>query len=177
MMIQHQRQSLRLKGYDYSNNGAYFVTICAKDRQCFLGNVVGGEMQANAMGQIVRSLWNELPTHYPGIAIDEFVIMPNHVHGIICIVGAQFIAPHINNRNEINPKGAINRAPTLGEIIRRFKGGSAYLIRKVHASTFAWQRNYHDHIIRNEKELRRIREYIVNNPLTWEQDENNPKNF
>jgi len=173
----YHRQSVRLKGYDYSQSGAYFVTICTKTRECLFGEIVDGKMRLNTAGQMARSVWEELPIHYPGINVDAFVVMPNHIHGIISIVGAQFIAPNTNDMCVINREGAINRAPTLGEIIRRFKAFSTYSIRRAHFEEFVWQRNYYERIIRNEKELQRIREYIVNNLLTWEQDENNPNSL
>ncbi|HPN32919.1 MAG TPA: hypothetical protein PK843_00255 [bacterium] len=84
----HHRRSIRLKGYDYSQAGAYFVTICTQNRQCLFGDVTDGEMRLNAAGQMVQSVWDELPLFYPGVDIDEFVVLPNHVHGIVILVGA-----------------------------------------------------------------------------------------
>ena len=115
------------------------------------------------------------------MGLDEFVIMPNHIHGILQItpVGAQFIAPKnlgATNNGVIN-KGAINRAPTLGEIVRTFKAASTRRIRRMGQDGFAWQRNYYEHIIRDEYSLIRIREYIVNNPAQWALDCENPLNF
>ncbi len=145
-----QRKSIRLKDYDYSEPGVYFVTICTKDRECLFGEVLNRQTQLNKLGIIAQEAWNELSIRFSGVETDEYIVMPNHVHGIVMIhdpdVGAQFIAPH-------SDQGAINRAPTLGEIIRTFKALTACRIRLSHLQNFKWQRNYYEHIIRNENEL------------------------
>lgn len=176
----HRRRSIRLKGYDYSQAGAYFVTICTKDKECLLGEVANGEMQLNNMGAIVQQCWNNIPRHFPNTAIDEFIVMSNHVHGIIILtnnVGAQFIAPDGNQNTTklgVMKQGAMNRAPTLGEIVRTFKARCTHAIKRLNNTVGIplWQRNYYEHIIRNETELNKIREYIISNPLNWESDEN-----
>lgn len=161
------RKSIRLKDYDYSQAGAYFVTICVKNGECVLGEVSDGKVKLNEMGSVLENTWYELLRHYPSITLDEFVVMPNHFHGIIMLdVGAQFIAPFC-------VMGVINHAPTLGKIIRHFKAKSSYLIHKTNQDFF-WQRNYFEHVIRNENDLSKIREYIQNNPLKWELDPENP---
>jgi REP element-mobilizing transposase RayT len=171
----HHRRSIRLRGYDYSQAGAYFVTVCVQGREPLFGDVVDGEMRLNDAGQMVAQCWQELPAHFPHLELDEFVVMPNHMHGII-IVGAPFMAPYGScamNLGAINP-GAINRAPTgLGEIVRSFKAVATRRIRQAGVSAFAWQRNYYEHIIRDEESLNRIREYIANNPLQWAFDREN----
>lgn len=194
----HHRRSIRLKGFDYSQTAAYFITICTHNRECFLGEVVDGTMILNEIGKMVKTIWDELP-HYFSMELDAFVIMPNHLHGII-IVGAQFIAPsfqrwpkesllHGTEKNPIDQnlankkqgtmnreQGAMNSAPTrLGKIVRTFKALCTCLIRKKQFG-FGWQRNYHEHIIRNENDLNRIREYIAFNPARWAEDEENPLN-
>jgi REP element-mobilizing transposase RayT len=172
----HHRRSLRLKGYDYTQAGAYFVTICCQHRRCVFRDIVDGEMRMNEAGQIVQAVWEELPIRCPGVDTDAFVIMPNHVHGIVTIgldagVGAQFIAPmHQGAMNQ----GAMNRAPTLGEVVRVFKAVSTYRIRRRGCPWFAWQRNYYEHIIRDDEDLTRIREYIRLNPVLWAEDAENP---
>ncbi len=128
-----------------------------------MGKISAGQMAVNSAGQIVKRLWDELPLRYPRIKTDAFVIMPNHVHGII-IVGAQFIAPSV---------GLMNRGPTLGEVIRGFKAVSTREIRKSCRPEFVWQRNYYDHIIRHDDSLNRIREYIWTNPVRWDLDKEN----
>ena len=167
----HHRRSIRLRGYDYSQAGAYFVTVCVQGREPLFGDVVDGEMRLNNAGQMVAQCWHELPAHFPHLELDEFVVMPNHMHGII-IVGAPFMAPY--GPGAVN-QGAINRAPTgLGEIVRSFKALAARRIRQAGVTAFAWQRNYYEHIIRDEEPLNRIREYIVNNPLQWALERENP---
>lgn len=165
----YRRRSERLSGYDYSQAGAYFVTICTKDRACLLGEIAAGAMHLNDAGNIVEAAYHGLPGRFRSTAIDEFVVMPNHVHGII-VVGAQFIAPPFLDANQ----GAINRAPTLGDVVRAFKAVSTRQIR-LHANPqFGWQRNYYEHVVRNEESLNRIRQYIAENPLQWAMDRENP---
>ena len=168
----HHRRSIRLHGYDYSQAGAYFVTICTKNRASLFGSVADGEIQLNKAGQIAKRAWEKLPARFPSARLDAFIVMPNHLHAII-IVGAQFIAPTANTSNE-SGKGAINRAPTLGEMVRAYKAASAAMIRRAAAPDVAWQRNYYEHVIRDEDELARIRRYIEDNPRMWETDEENP---
>lgn len=160
----HHRHSIRLRDYDYSQPGAYFVTVCVKDRKCLFGEVMDGAMRLNDTGRAVQAEWVRLPERFLSVSLDEFVIMPNHLHGIIH-VGAPFMAPA--------EPGAINRALTLGEMVRTFKAASTRTIRRS-GTSFQWQRNYYEHVIRNENELARVREYIVNNPAQWALDRENP---
>ena len=169
----HHRRSIRLKDYDYSQSGAYFVTICNKNKECLFGDVVDRKMRLNEMGIVVQQCWNVIPEHFPNTVSDEFIVMPNHIHGIIVIVGAQFIAPF--GKTMSGNQGVMNHAPTTaGEIVRAFKARCTYAINQVRITPGMplWQRNYYEHIIRNEPELNKIREYIINNPLNWESDEN-----
>ena len=178
----HHRQSIRLKEYDYSQPGAYFVTICTYQRECLLGHVEDGNIVLSVAGGIARSVWDGLPERFPSVGIDKYVIMPNHVHGIV-LVGAQFIAP--------SPKDRLaDRHPTLGEVVRAYKATVTRLVRRGdegmtalvvdkgvmnHAPTgFGWQRDFYEHVIRNEAELTAIREYISGKPARWDEDENNP---
>lgn len=169
----HWRRSIRLRNYDYTQNGAYFVTICVQDRACLLGTVVGGEMRLSEAGQIVQDVWNGLPSHYPHLQLDAWVIMPNHVHGIIVL------------HDDTVPAG-LKPAPTpiatakrhgLPEIVRALKTFSARRINVLRATpgTKFWQRNYWEHIIRDEPEYQRICAYIHNNPLQWEMDSLHPR--
>lgn len=183
----HYRRSIRLKGYDYSQAGAYSVTIVAQDRACLFGEVVGGEMWLNDAGGMIARAWETLPNRFPSVQLDTFVVMPNHMHGIIVTVGATLVvAPSdANEQNKIVTAGdrATTRvAPTVGNIIGAFK--SLTTVEYVHGVKQSgwmafrmklWQRNYHEHVIRNEASLHAIREYIVNNPLQWELDEENPR--
>jgi putative transposase len=169
------RRSIRLKGYDYKQAGAYFVTICTRDRECLFGWVTDCEMRLNDIGRKAQAAWEALPTRFANMFLDAFIVMPNHIHGII-LVGAQFIAPHHSEQNPVGvaPQGAMNRAPTLGEIVRTYKAVSTHLIRRTMKSDFAWQRNYYEHVIRDDQSLEHIRDYIVNNPARWADDEENP---
>ena len=190
----HHRRSIRLKGYDYSRAGAYFITICTKDRACLFGEVVDGEIQLNDMGHMVYQEWTHLPNRFPNIDLDAFIAMPNHIHGIIVItdvdpVGAGLVPaqPVAQNDHAPTPSGAIPSgattrvAPTVGGIVGAFK--SITTVRYTHGVIHygwppfpgrLWQRNYYEHIIRNEKSLNRIRQYIYKNPARWDMDRNNP---
>jgi len=166
-----------------SSPGAYFVTICTQNREFMFGDISLGEMKLNDAAKMVATIWDELPHNNPGIIIDEFVIMPNHIHGIIVInkhVGARLVCAHDKN-NTIEKWADMKPAPTLGDIICAFKSitTNEYIIgvKERGWKSFPgklWQRNYYEHIIRDEDELNSIREYIVNNPLNWDIDTENP---
>jgi putative transposase len=165
------RRLIRLQGYDYSQPGAYFVTICTRDRECLFGDVTDCEIRLNDIGRRAQAAWEAMPTRFAAITLDPFTVMPNHIHGII-IVGAQFIAP---NHPTLAQKGAMNRAPTLGEIVRTYKAVSTRVIRQSIDGDFTWQRNYYEHVIHDDHSLARIRDYIANNPARWAEDEENPE--
>ena len=172
-MGEHHRGSLRLQGYNYSSVGSYFITVCTQDRKIHFE-------ENSSLIDIIHAQWVELPETFPNIYLDEFTIMPNHVHGIIFIERRGLIhqTPNVS-------KGVINHAPTpqwrlmrnanvtLGKIMRHFKAKCTKLIRDQGCTEFQWQRGYYDRIIRDDIELNRIREYIQNNPLMWDTDENN----
>ncbi|MEW5745929.1 MAG: transposase [Nitrospirota bacterium] len=178
-----RRRSVRLQGYDYSREGAYFVTICIQDRACLLGEVIDGRMQLNDAGQMVTRWWNESANKFPTIESGGYIIMPNHIHSIIVIVGAALCGcPETNKQPETGQPHRV--APTLGNIIDWFKTMTTNeYIRGARTHGWQpfngklWQRNYYEHIIRNNDELNRIREYIINNPSRWAEDENNPANI
>ena len=177
------RHSIRLKKYDYSQNGFYFVTICTQNRENMFGKIVGARRDAptsivgdtpthielNQYGKIIAEVGKSLPDHHP-IELDAFQIMPNHIH---CIM-------HIVSHTSCNTvMGASRRAPTLGWIIGIFKTQCTARINAVR-NTPGWrifQRNYYEHIIRNEEEYRKTIEYIQNNPNRWDEDRNNPVNI
>ncbi len=170
----HHRQSIRLKDYDYSENGYYFVTICAKDRIEYFGKIINGKMVLNEMGKITDQCWREIPKHFPDVLLDEYIVMPDHIHGVIAIGKQNPIVGNENFRSLRGWRGAKSRS--LSSIIRGFKIG----VTKWHCQNnydFAWQKSFYDHIIRNEKSLNKIREYIRNNPPRWELDRNNPENL
>jgi REP element-mobilizing transposase RayT len=181
----HHRRSIRLKGYVYSQKGYYFVTICIQNRECLLGQLINNTILLNDAGLMVQNIWKALPDHYPGVGIDSYIIMPNHIHGIIILtVGAGHCACSYKGLTiQGQPRGV---APTmkLSDVIHRFKSLTTTIYRQsvIHHNwpSFPgklWQRNYYDHIIRNDQELNQIREYIINNPLKWETDEENPVNL
>jgi REP element-mobilizing transposase RayT len=151
------RKQLRLASFDYAAPGAYFVTICTDDRRCVLGTVDGEGVLLSPMGEIVRELWRMVPATSPGVAQDEFVVMPNHLHGIVILAEG---------------------APSLPQVIGRFKSLSTRRIRALpgEAQTRLWQRSCHEHVIRDDHSLSRIREYVANNPLKWHLDRENPIN-
>ena len=180
----HHRRSIRLPGYDYSQPGAYFITICTKNKECLFGGIVAGEMQLNGAGEIVDESWQQITNHFTGVDIDQYIIMPNHFHSIITTVGAGFPRPDFHPgfpRPKCPTTGGSNtmggetpplRKATLGQIIGYFKYQSTKQINQHHqtASHPVWQRNYYDHIIRNDTDLNRIREYMQTNPAKWESD-------
>ena len=195
-----KRRSIRLKNYDYTQHGAaYYVTVCVNDRKSVFGDVCDGEMVLNDAGEIVDKWWCELPKKYDTVEIDEYKIMPNHFHGTIMIVeknengnvvGADLCVRPDNggNINDIGfdkgrtyIKGQTHRSaptPAIGNIIQWFKTMSTNeYIKNVKLknwpsfNTRLWQRNFYEHVIRDESDLNRIREYIINNPANWEKDE------
>ena len=173
----HPRKSIRLKDYDYSRIGAYFITICTYEKEYIFGNVENERMSLNQFGKMVLEYWNSLPGRYTNIELDAFVIMPNHVHGIIKIieiVGAIHELP-LQTAN-INPKTE-RRRMLIPKVVGYFKMNSAKQINTLRNTTGmpVWQRNYYEHIIRNENKLNKIREYIQNNPLKWHLDRENPE--
>ena len=175
---QNRRRSIRLPGYDYAQAGAYFVTICTYNRDCLLGEILGSEMSLTRSGEVVLECWNDLPNHYSYVEIDEFVVMPNHVHGIVVLSDQQR-----KNPNAQNVGAGLKPAPTkrhpLPEIVRAFKTFSSRRINERRGSPGLplWQRNYYERVIRNERELDAIRQYIVDNPAKWAEDIENPQNL
>lgn len=177
----HHRRSVRLKGYDYSQAGAYFVTIVTWQREFLFGSIVNGEMRLNERGKIVDECWHEIPNHFDNVELGAFIVMPNHVHGIIVIVerrGAVTAPDDKNLGGETPPLRTFN--PTLGQIVAYFKYQSTKemnISANTGVVTTFWQRNYYEHIIRDEKDLKNKSEYIQANPILWEQDDENPINI
>lgn len=171
----HHRRSIRLKGYDYAQAGAYFVMICCQDKQHRFGKIQNGKMILNELGEIAYTEWLNLPTRFSNAELDVFQIMPNHFHAILVLknVGAGLAPTQTENVQTEN--GQAENAPTLGNIIGAYKS----LVSKECLPTFKvrneymgklWQRDYYEHIIRNENSYQEIANYIINNPTTWEQD-------
>ena len=175
----YHRRSIRLRSYDYSQPGAYFVTVCTRNRQCLFGDVIDGEMRPNQFGRIVSACWSGLPAHYPRVGLDTFVAMPNHVHGVIRL--ADDDSPHGVGAG-LNPaatRTVRTRPHGLPEVIRGFKAFASRRINEVRNApgTPVWQRNYYERVIRNERELNAVRQYIQHNPSRWAKDADNPANF
>ncbi|MBT8348088.1 MAG: hypothetical protein KJP24_01365 [Sulfurovum sp.] len=178
-MTIHHRRSLRLKNYDYSKLGYYFITICTQNREHLCGEIVEGEMVLNVAGEMIHSLWFDIMNDFPNIVLHEFVIMPNHIHRIIEIVGAPLVGA-LDTENVVgtNDKRApMKGAPTVGDMIGTFKSLTTNTyIKMVKKGTLPpfnqriWQRNYYEHIIRDDEDYNRIAIYIINNPMRWDDD-------
>ena len=181
----HHRKSIRLKGYDYSQAGLYFITICCANRECLFGEIKNDEMILNDAGKIANECWLEIPKHFPNAILHEYIVMPNHIHGIIELAGDENFQPQRNEFQKMIPR-------SIGSIVKGYKiGVTKWFRNNVGAENFPagaenfpagaenflplptkkiWQRNYHEHIIRNEKSYQIISEYIINNPAKWKDD-------
>ncbi|MGB9882897.1 MAG: transposase [Microgenomates group bacterium] len=176
--------SIRLKNWDYSSSGFYFVTICTYQKQCFLGEIINGKMKLSKIGEIVYQEWINTKQIRKNIDLDEFIIMPNHLHGIIVIknklnvkINKYQFNVETSRRDVSTIKNIFKLKPnSLGSIIGQFKSKTTKKIHNLGYLNFHWQSRFWDHIIRNEKSLNEIRQYIKNNPLKWAEDEENPKN-
>jgi len=164
--VVHHRRSIRLQDYDYSQGGAYFVTICTQGRECLLGKVVDTSICLSQYGVIVEQVWQQIPHHFPSVTLDAAVIMPNHFHGIVVIT------------EERLPIQQNSKKPTVGQIVAYFKYQSTKLINAARGLTEVkfWQRNYYEHIIRSEASLAQLRTYIEQNPQKWQHDQLHPQN-
>lgn len=163
-----RRKSIRLKKYDYALNGTYFITICAQNKACLFGEIINSTMHLNPAGQMICAEWQALPKQFPHIELDVCVLMPNHIHAIIHAGAAPMAAAAQLRRSIGDVVGAFKSRSTL-EYIRSVKSHNWHAFDKR-----LWQRNYYEHIIRDEASLASIREYIVNNPLQWQFDRENP---
>ena len=182
-----QRKSIRLKGYNYSQAGFYFITIVTQNRENLFGEIKNGKMILNDAGQMAKKYWFEIPNHFPNTQLHEYIVMPNHIHGIIeiTIVGANNHSPEFNANNHSCILRANNYSPlqspqpvrspfrspskTIGSIIRGYKIGVTKHAKQI-ANNWGWQSRYHDHIIRNIVSFDKIRNYIINNPQKWAND-------
>ena len=196
------RNSLRLQDYDYSQPGVYFVTICTENRICYLGNIVDGIMISFPISKIVRKIWLEIPEKFQSVDLDAFIIMPNHIHGIIIIKKEYRSLIHQTNIKDCKNDSKvdlINQIPTrnqalkktknwilmqnskrtIGKIVRYFKAKSTKIIHDGCFRRFQWQHNYYEHVVRSNRELNSIRDYIINNSIKWALDRENhlSKNF
>ncbi len=168
----YKNKSNRANWWDYSNPAAYFITICTKNREKFFGEIINTEMVLNDVGKLADKFWEDIPKHIKGVELGEFVVMPNHIHGILILtnqkpVGALHATPLLvvnNKMSEISPKKG-----SLSVIIRSYKSVVTRESRTINPD-FGWQANYYDRIIRNYEEYLRIEEYIHFNPENWNKD-------
>ncbi len=176
----HHRRSIRLRQYDFSSAGAYFVTICTQGRECLFGEVVDEEMNLNDAGRQVSEWWLKSPGKFPAVALDEYMIMPNHFHGVVVLVGAD---PRVRPDYGAVENAGGHMGPPLQRVVQWFKTmtTNAY-IRGVNEHGWLpfpgrlWQRNYYERVIRDERELDTARKYIQENPIKWHLDRENPQN-
>ncbi len=170
-LMTHHRRSIRLKEYNYCQPGAYFVTVCTHNQECVFGDVIDGNMHLNECGQVVGKEWLKTFDIRKNLLLDKYIVMPNHFHGIIVITAG---------------RGTLQRAPTLEQFGKPVSNSLPTIIRLLKSTTtkqinewrktpgmYLWQRNYYEHIIRNEDELNRVREYVANNSLQWQFDTEN----
>ena len=173
----HHRRTVRFHEFDYSEQGLYFVTICVHEQRPLFGKIVDGKMQLNFCGKIANKYWTSITSHFTNTVLHEFVIMPNHMHGIIEITAT---AAELFNRNAKNQDTVITScgfagktnpmsSANLARIVRWYKGRTTFECRKKQF-VFAWQRNYYEHIVRNDDDYLRIVEYITDNPAIWDED-------
>jgi 2-C-methyl-D-erythritol 2,4-cyclodiphosphate synthase len=188
------RQSVRLPGFDYTRGGAYFITICTTDRRCIFGDIAESHFHPSALGQIVQDCWDEIPSHHPQVELDTFQVMPNHVHGVLWIIGPDLVgatpaspAPHRPTGPSAGFAGATPASPasggptgpasgSLSAIIGSFKSAVSRRINQAFGAegSSVWQRSFFEHVVRDEPSLQSIRKYIVTNPERWPEDKENP---
>ena len=166
-----KRRSIRLRGYNYTQNAAYFVTICVNQRLCMFGDITDGVMRCSTVGEVVESAWQDLPHHTPGLSLDAWIVMPNHLHDIVVLPGE----PLSESLVKWLPRGP--KPGSLGAVLGGFKSAVS---RRVSASDLSpvrplWQRNYYERIIRSDRELDATRKYIETNPARWDDDPNHPR--
>jgi putative transposase len=177
-----ERRQVRLRDYDYSKSGYYFVTICTKNREEWFGVIESRTIRLNRFGEMARDFWFEIPAHFKEVKTDEFSVMPNHLHGILVIeermvgnarVGNAYMRSHRRNAYMHSLQGRMKML--LPRIVQQYK---AVVTREINSLQkgfyFEWQKSFYDHVIRSERSLENIREYIQNNPLKWDLDRENP---
>ncbi len=172
--VLHHRRCIRLKGYDYTQAGAYFVTILVRYREHLLGGVLVGAVQLSKSGEIVDECWREIPEHFSDVECDAYAIMPNHIHGVLVVrgVGARHASPLQRHPLRVSNWPTGPKPSSVGAIVGSFKSAATKRINRFRRTIgfVVWQRNYYEHIIRDEDSLNKIREYIFHNPARWEYD-------
>jgi REP element-mobilizing transposase RayT len=179
----YRSQSIRLPKRNYAANGYYFVTICTSQKICYFGNIVNYQMQLSSVGKIAQKFWLEIPQHSKYTYLDEYIIMPNHVHGIIAIDNpnnpCRDVACYVSTPNDDDDLSQIMsqlspKSGSLSTIIRSYKSSVTRWCKQNNYNNFTWQPRFYEHIIRNNESLDNTRKYIINNPLKWSKDKNNP---
>ena len=165
-LYKQYRKQLRLNDFDYSGGGYYFITICTKNKTAFFGKIENEEIILNKNGKVAEKYWGQIPEHYQNVVLDEYIIMPNHIHGILIVGGDSKTGQCPVTTDKKSSYGIVSK------VVNSYKG----IVTKTIKSTlgemnFAWQRSFYDHVIRNDKALTEIRQYIQNNPLKWHLDE------
>jgi len=167
----HHRRSIRLKDRSYQCDGMYYVTICTHQRTCLFGKIIDDEVIFSPFGLLVHQEWERIARQYHNCTVDYFVVMPNHIHGILQII----------DNASTQALNAFGRplSGSLGTVVGSFKSRTAWHINRLRSTRgqAVWQRGYYEHIVRGEKDLQRIREYILYNPLSWNKDDDNPSNW
>ena len=176
----HHRRSIRLKGFDYTSAGAYFVTLVAYQRNTLFGEILNGQIQLSNFGKVADECWRDIPDHFSNVELGTYVVMPNHLHGILVVNNNDVDA----DASTFTRRGTIYRAPTeqfqkpvrgsIPTIVRTYKAAVTRRIGREYNRTGIWQRNYYEHVIRNEQEWDRIHRYIESNPSQWNEDGENP---
>ena len=181
---ERKRKTIRLQDFDYRQPGFYIATICVKDHRLMFGNIVNDKMQLNSVGQVALATWATLAQRFPGIELDAYIVMPNHVHGIIYLKEEQPILYKKPNTERVPERfkaymqdaaKPYKRMPALWEIIRTFKAAATYRIHKTGTQEFAWQESYYESVLADERSLNNRRLYIANNPARWAEDSLNTK--
>ncbi len=172
--MERYREHIRLRGFDYRENHAYFVTVCSGGRSCIFGTVEGDQVRLTRRGMIIQACWKDVPNHHPFVELDQMIVMPNHFHAIICFVGNNVAAtPASPIPQGVRPTGPASRS--LSAVIGSFKSAVTRMVNHVRpgAGEGLWQPNFYEHVIRGDRGLDLIREYILNNPARWAEDEHN----
>lgn len=183
-MIHKLHKQYRLPEFNYASEGGYFVTICTKEHQLYFGDIINSFMELSPIGNIAKRIWLDIPVYFNNVELDEWIIMPNHIHGIIMINtddGDRNLINQIPTEREF--KSGIKNNPmelkenTLGKIVRWFKGRAKFETNKNEFQYFAWQSRFYDHVIRDDKSLNTIRQYIIANPERWATEKNSTENL
>ena len=179
MRAKFQRKPNRHKEWDYSGQGFYFVTICARRMKQIFGKVENGQMNLNKFGELADKLWQEIPKHYENVDIDYYAIMPNHLHGIIIIKENNNVENNyvVTEHCSVTTRNTRKNYGLLSKIVKSYKNAVTGELKKYSIYKSVWQRSFYDRIIRDDEELNKIRQYIIDNPLKWDYDKNKNENL